>query len=65
MSETPQKELALGVVFSILPIPFVALRFYTRRRCRLELGWDDWLIVIALVRLLAVASRQFLLRYSS
>jgi hypothetical protein len=42
--------LALGIVFPILAIACVALRFEARRMNRLKPQWDDWTVVLALVR---------------
>lgn len=39
-----------GVAFTILPMIFVALRFYARRVARAAVGIDDCCIVLALVR---------------
>ncbi|KAL9003413.1 MAG: hypothetical protein Q9188_003718 [Gyalolechia gomerana] len=36
-----------GVVFMVLPIIFVGLRFYARRVARTIIGIDDWCIVVA------------------
>ena len=50
MIETPGKVFALAAVSSILPILAVALRIHSRRKLKLQLSWDDWVIVFALVR---------------
>ncbi len=39
-----------SVVFLVLANAAVALRFYARKIKRLEFKWDDWTIVISLVR---------------
>ncbi|KAK3319879.1 hypothetical protein B0T19DRAFT_478915 [Cercophora scortea] len=39
----------LMVVFSVLPIIAVALRFYARRLQPTKLAWDDWLIIPGLM----------------
>lgn len=32
-----------------LAVLFVSLRFYTRRRLKIQIGWDDWWILIGLL----------------
>jgi hypothetical protein len=51
MGESPPKQYAFAVIFSILPTVAVALRFWARKRKKAQLLWDDWAIVLALVRL--------------
>ena len=42
--------VALGVVFLIIPLIFVFLRFWARAVGQKGVGVDDWLILLALVR---------------
>lgn len=42
--------IAVRWVFTSLSIIFVGLRFYSRRRKRLGYGWDDWLMLMVVVR---------------
>jgi hypothetical protein len=41
--------LGVSVALSVLQIVFVASRFYTRRLQRQRYGWDDWIMLFALV----------------
>lgn len=41
--------IATSVIFIVLGIVAVALRFFVRRHRKTALGADDWLIVVALV----------------
>ena len=41
--------IATSVIFIILGIVAVSLRFFVRRDKKVALGADDWLIVIALI----------------
>lgn len=41
--------IGVGIAFIILEIIIVGLRFYARRRSRVPVGIDDWLILLALV----------------
>jgi hypothetical protein len=41
--------MGVSIAMSVLQIIFVALRFYTRRLQREKYGWDDWVMLIALV----------------
>ena len=41
---------AVAVVFAILPMVAVGLRFYARSLSNAKLGIDDWLMIPALVR---------------
>ncbi|CAG8950862.1 hypothetical protein HYFRA_00003079 [Hymenoscyphus fraxineus] len=47
---TPGHLLAAGIVFPIVGILTVVLRFYVRVEKRQKMGWDDWFIIPALVR---------------
>ncbi|MCJ1263249.1 hypothetical protein MMC22_003119 [Lobaria immixta] len=49
-----------GVVFSILPIIAVGLRFYARTHTRANLGADDWVMIPALVTLVALGVVQII-----
>ena len=40
---------AVFTVFLVLPVVAVALRLVSRRISRVNLWWDDWLILVALV----------------
>ena len=46
---TPNKFIAISVLFPLLNVIVVALRFYTRRVQRASLKSDDWLTLAALV----------------
>ena len=41
--------LATSVIFIVLGIVAVLLRFFVRQNRKVPLGVDDWLIVVALV----------------
>lgn len=43
--------IAADAVFMVVAIAAVSLRFYARRRNSTKVAADDWLIVIALVRM--------------
>lgn len=49
IGETPGKMYAMAVVFSMLAIIAVALRFYARYLKRAGYWWDEYMIVPALV----------------
>ena len=52
MSSSPYSKSVLvgtGVVFSILPIIAVGLRFYARTLSSAKLGLDDWIMLPAVV----------------
>lgn len=51
MDESPGKMYALATVLTTLAIVAVILRFYSRRIKKVRPSWDDYLIVLALVRL--------------
>ena len=44
------KLIAIFTTFFILPVIAVGLRLLARRLNRLSLWWDDWLILVATVR---------------
>ena len=50
MDESPGKMYALATALSILATVAVGLRFYARRIKKVCLSWDDYLIVLALVK---------------
>ena len=50
MVESPGKMYALATVLTTLAIVAVILRFYSRRIKKVPPSWDDYLIVLALVR---------------
>ncbi len=41
---------ATAVAMTVTAIVFVLLRFWARTKSKAGLGWDDWLLVVALVR---------------
>ena len=41
--------IALAGVSAVVTTSFVALRFYVRGRLIKVLGWEDWIILVALV----------------
>lgn len=45
------QQVAIGVIFLILPTAFVGLRVWARIVSRAGLSWDDYLIFLALVSL--------------
>lgn len=45
--------LAVFIIFTILALTSVALRFWARRMAAAHLGWDDWFIVAGLLFVLA------------
>ena len=47
-----QQPMMIGVLttFFILPVIAVGLRLLARRLTRMSLWWDDWLILVATVR---------------
>ena len=47
--------VAVGALIIVLAIITVVLRFYTRITTRVGLGWDDWLILVAVVVTLVTA----------
>ena len=50
MDESPGKMYALATALSTLAIVAVVLRFYERRIKKMSPSWDDYLVVLALVR---------------
>jgi len=44
---------AVGALVIVLAVLSVALRFYTRHFTRAGFGWDDWLILLALIATIA------------
>lgn len=49
-----------GVAFSVLPIITVSLRFYARSISRAKLGADDWIMIPALVIIVALGVTQII-----
>ena len=47
---TPGSVIAVSVVFPVLGMIAVALRFYTRYSQKARFAMDDWLVLPALVR---------------
>ncbi|KAH9906754.1 hypothetical protein F4778DRAFT_594839 [Xylariomycetidae sp. FL2044] len=45
----PHLLYALSIVFSVLPIIIVALRFQVKTKSNPRIFWDDWMILLALV----------------
>jgi hypothetical protein len=54
-TQTPALQYSLAVILSVGPTIFTALRFRARIVKRTRLDWDDWLIVVALVRRTCIA----------
>ena len=54
--ESPGKMYALATVLTVLAIAAVILRIHARRMIKSGLAWDDFLVVIALVRLYLLAT---------
>ena len=50
MDESPGKMYALATVLTTLAIVAVILRFYARRIKKVRPSWDDYSIVLALVK---------------
>ena len=50
MGETPGKMYALATVLTLLAVVAVLLRLYARKIKNAILAWDDYLIIVALVR---------------
>ena len=47
---TPGSVIAVSLVFPILGVIAVTLRFYTRNSQKARFAMDDWLVLPALVR---------------
>lgn len=47
---TPTSIIVISVLFPILGVIAVSLRFYTRTKAKIGLWIDDWLTLPALVR---------------
>lgn len=54
---TPAACIAISILFPVLGIIVVGLRWYTKKRANLPLWIDDFLTIPALVRLLAISVR--------
>ncbi|PVI01884.1 hypothetical protein DM02DRAFT_627214 [Periconia macrospinosa] len=50
MDKTPGKMYALAVLFGTLPVVAVFLRFYVRYEKGARIMWDDWAILVALIK---------------
>lgn len=50
MGDTPGTIYAIAIVFSLLAIAATAIRFYARSIKKIGLSWDDYVVVLALVR---------------
>ena len=50
MTESAGKMYALATILSIWAVVAIMLRFYARRITRTALAWDDYTILLALVR---------------
>ena len=50
MSYSKGQTIAVGVIFMILPTVLVGLRVWAKSMSRKGLGWDDYLIFLALVK---------------
>ena len=52
-SQESRQTMLIGIftTFFILPAIAVGIRIFSRRLTRLSLWWDDWLILVAMVRL--------------
>lgn len=48
-SDNGNTLVGVSIALSVLQIGLVAARFYTRRLQRERYGWDDWVMLIALV----------------
>jgi len=50
LSQNRQAELRITMIFiTVLATCFVGLRFYARGLKQVRYGWDDWVILFALV----------------
>ena len=56
--------LAVFSVFLVLPLIAVSLRFLARRLTRVAFWWDDWLLLVAAVRIPVYLSNVSLLNPS-
>ena len=50
MYSSKGETIAIAVIFMVLPTGFVSLRVWAKTMGRAGLGWDDYLIFLALVR---------------
>lgn len=46
-------NLSVGAVMAVLAIVAVVARFYARNSRKARLQWDDWLIVVSLIAMIA------------
>jgi hypothetical protein len=52
--------IGTGILFIIVPIAAVGLRFYARLTCAARLGIDDWITIPAVVICVALAITQII-----
>lgn len=52
--------LAVAIVLPVLSAAAVGLRFYARRRQRINIGIDDWCTIPALVSMVQIVKRTVL-----
>ena len=52
--------VATGIIFMILPVLFVGLRFYARSISSIKLGIDDWMMIPAIIITIANGVVQIL-----
>lgn len=55
---TPAAVIVISVLFPVLGILVVSLRFYTRGRAKIRPWIDDWLTIPALVRVFLPTTHQ-------
>jgi len=51
MGESPAKMYMLATALTVLAILSVVLRFYARHIKKASLAWDDYLVLLAMVRM--------------
>lgn len=50
----PSSMMGMAIIFIILGTLFTVIRFITRKMQKIRIGWDDWLIIPALILMLAM-----------
>ena len=60
--ESAGKMYALAIVLGLLAIVATTLRFYARRMKQAALSWDDYMILLALVRSAMIEAPWHVLR---
>ena len=60
--ESAGKMYALAIVLGLLAIVATTLRFYARRMKQAALSWDDYMILLALVRFALIKTHWHVLR---